>query len=78
MEIAPFCIDTSKVLVILFVVFKQLVLLTWYQNKACVTLDQYFIPALIYIAVWSNCAVKNLTGCHFETLSSSLNFLKNT
>ena len=50
-----------------FVVLTPFILLSWFQNKACVTLDRFFSLALIYVAVWSNHAVINFIGNYFET-----------
>ena len=50
-----------------FIVLTLFILLTWFQNKACVTLDQSFILVLIYVAVWSNHVVINFIGNYFET-----------
>ena len=65
MEIAPFFIERSMVLAFFFIVLTLFILLSWSQNKACVTLDQYFILALKN-GVWSNRAVINFIGNHFE------------
>ena len=35
-----------------FIVLTLFILLSWFQNKACVTLDRSFLLALIYVAVW--------------------------
>ena len=67
MEIAPFCIECSNVLAFFFIVLTLFIPLSWSQNKACVTLDRYFILALNNVAVLSNHAVMNFTGNHFET-----------
>ena len=66
MEIVPFCIEWSMVLAFFFIVLTLFILLSRSQNKACVTLDQYIILALKNIAVWSNHAVINFKGNHFE------------
>ena len=59
MEIAPFCIEPQRsiVLAFFFIVLKLFILLCRSQNKACVTLDRYFILALKNVAVRSNHAV---------------------
>ena len=67
MEIAPFCIECSNVLAFFFIVLTLFIPLSWSQNKACVTLDRYFILALNNVAVLSNHAVMNFIGNHFET-----------
>ena len=41
MEIAPFCIERSMVLAFFFIVLTLFILLSWSQNKPCVTLDQF-------------------------------------
>ena len=66
MEIAPFCIERSMFLAFFFIVLKLFILLSRSQNKACVTLDRYFILALINVAVRSNHAVINFIGNHLE------------
>ena len=66
MEIVPFCIKWLMVLAFFFIVLTLFILLSRSQNKACVTLDQYFILALKNIAVWSNQEVINFIGNHFE------------
>ena len=66
MEIAPFCIERSMVLAFFFIVLKLFILLSRSQNKACVTLDWYFILPLKNVAVRSNHAVINFKGNHFE------------
>ena len=50
-----------------FVVLTPCILLSWFQNKACVTLDRFVSLALMYVAVWSNHAVINFIGTYFET-----------
>ena len=50
-----------------FIVLTSFVLLSWFQNKACVTLDRFFLLALMYVAVWSSHAVINFIGNYFET-----------
>ena len=50
-----------------FIVLTPFILLSWFQNKACVTLDRFFSLALMYVAVWSNHAVINFIGNYFET-----------
>ena len=61
-----------------FIVLTLFILLSWSQNKACVTLDRYFILALNNVAVWSSHAVINFIGNHFEThhVLSSFYFFK--
>ena len=54
------------VLAFFFIVLKLFLLLSRSQNKACVTLDRYFILALKNVAVRSNHAVINFIGNHFE------------
>ena len=67
MEIAPFCIERSMFLAFFFIVLKLFILLSRSQNKACVTLDRYFILALKNVAVRSiNLTVINFKGNHFE------------
>ena len=60
MEIAPF-----------FIFITLFILLSWSQNKACVTLDRYFVLALKNVAVWSNHVVINFIRYHFAGLSES-------
>ena len=48
------------------IVLTLFILLSGSQNQACVTLDRYFIRALKNVAVWSNHAVINFIGNHFE------------
>ena len=37
------------------IVLTLFILLSWFQNKSCVTLDRSFILAsLIYVVIWSN------------------------
>ena len=50
-----------------FIVLTPLILLSWFQNKVCVTLDWFFSLALMYVAVWSNHVVINFIGNYFET-----------
>ena len=66
MEIALFCIERSMVLAFLFIVLKLFILLSRSQNKACVTLDRYFILASKNVAVRSNHAEVHFIGNHFE------------
>ena len=53
-----------------------IILLSWFQNKACVTLDRSFILALIYVAIWSNHAVINFIGNYFKTYFCHVIFKK--
>ena len=50
-----------------FIVLTPFILLSWFQNKACGTLDRFFSLALMYVAVWSNHVVINFIGNYFET-----------
>ena len=59
-----------------FIVLTLFILLSWFQNKACVTLDRSFLLALIYVAVWSNHAVINFIGNYFETYFCQVFILK--
>ena len=59
-----------------FIVLTPFILLSWFQNKACVTLDRFFSLALMYVAVWSNHAVKNFIGNYFETHFCQVYILK--
>ena len=59
-----------------FIVLTLFILLSWFQNKACVTLDRSFLLALIYVTVWSNHVVINFIGNYFETFLSSTYFKK--
>ena len=58
-----------------FIVLTLFILLSWFQNKACVTLDGSFLLAL-YVAVWSNHAVINFKGNYFETYFCQVFILK--
>ena len=62
-----------------FFIVLTFILLSWSQNKPCVTLDRYVILALNNVAVWSSYAVINFIGNHFEThhVLSSFYVLKN-
>ena len=60
-----------------FIVLTLFILLSWFQNKACVTLDQSLLLALIYVAVWSNHVVINFIGNYFETYFGQVFILKN-
>ena len=53
-----------------------IILLSSFQNKACVTLDRSFILALIYVAIWSNHAVINFIGNYFKTYFCHVIFKK--
>ena len=66
MEIVPFCIEWSMAnciewsIAFFFSVLTLFILLSRSQNKACVTMDRYFILALkLNVAVWNNHAVIN-------------------
>ena len=59
-----------------FIVITLFILLSWFQNRACVTLDRSFLLALIYVAVWSNYAVINFIGNYFETYLCQVFILK--
>ena len=60
------------------IVLTLFILLSWFQNKACVTLDQSLLLALIYVAVWSNHVVINFIGNYFETYFGQVFILKNS
>ena len=73
MEIVPFCIEWSMAnciewsIAFFFSVLTLFILLSRSQNKAHVTMDQYFILALkLNVAVWSNHAVIKFIWNHFE------------
>ena len=59
-----------------FIVLTLFILLSWFQNKACVTLDRSILRALIYVAVWSNHALINFIGNYFETYFCQVFILK--
>ena len=81
-ETAPFVSNgqwrPSMVLTFFLIVVTLFFLLSWSQNKACVTLDRYFMLALNNVAVWSSHAVINFIGNHFEShhVLSSFYFFK--
>ena len=67
MQIAPFLYRPVKGFSHSFIVLTLFILLSWFQTKACVSLDRFFSLALMYVAVWSNHAVINFIGNYFET-----------
>ena len=75
MQIAPFLYRPVKGFSHSFIVLTLFILLSWFQNKACVTLDGSFFLAL-YVAVWSNHAVINFKGNYFETYFCQVFILK--
>ena len=61
-----------------FIVLAPFILLSWFQNKACVTLDRFFSLALMYVAVWSNDVGINFIDNYFETHFCQVFIFKNS